>query len=77
MIPAPLVAAGTALSWQTGLLSNDALILAVMQSNGLSRLASSDQDFDDPLGDAVWARPRSPGPQVTLSSGCQVQTKLR
>ncbi len=29
-----------------GLLSNDALIVAVMQANGLSKLASSDQDFD-------------------------------
>ncbi|MGA2702646.1 MAG: type II toxin-antitoxin system VapC family toxin [Isosphaeraceae bacterium] len=45
-IPAPLVAAGTMLSRQMGLLSNDALIVAVMQANGLSKLASSDQDFD-------------------------------
>ena len=29
------------------------------------------------LGDAVWARLRSPGPQVTLSSGSQVQMTLR
>ena len=34
------------LSRQMGLLSNDALIVAVMQANGLSKLASSDQDFD-------------------------------
>ena len=45
-IPVPLVAAGTMLSRQMGLLSNDALIVAVMQANGLSKLASSDQDFD-------------------------------
>jgi len=45
-IPVPLVAAGTVLSRQMGLLSNDALIVAVMQANGLSTLASSDQDFD-------------------------------
>ena len=29
-----------------GLLSNDALIVAVMQANGLTRLASHDADFD-------------------------------
>ena len=45
-IPVPLVAAGTMLSRQTGLLSNDALIVAVMQANGLTKLASSDPDFD-------------------------------
>jgi len=45
-IPASVVAAGTMLSRQTGLLSNDALIAAMMQANGLSKLASSDQDFD-------------------------------
>jgi predicted nucleic acid-binding protein len=45
-IAAPLVAAGTMLSRQTGLLSNDALIVAMMQANGLTRLASSDRDFD-------------------------------
>jgi len=44
--PVPLVAVGTRLSRQTGLLSNDALILAVMQANGMIKLASSDQDFD-------------------------------
>jgi predicted nucleic acid-binding protein len=45
-IPVPLIAEGARLSRQTGLLSNDALIVAVMQANGLTRLASSDQDFD-------------------------------
>jgi predicted nucleic acid-binding protein len=45
-LPVSLVAAGAALSRQTGLLSNDALIVAVMQANGLTKLASSDQDFD-------------------------------
>jgi len=34
------------LSRQMGLLNNDALIVAVMQANGLSKLTSSDQDFD-------------------------------
>jgi len=45
-IPVPLIAAGARLSRPTGLLSNDALIVAVMQANGLTRLASSDHDFD-------------------------------
>ena len=44
-IPVPLIAAGAALSRQTALLSNDAPIVAVMQANGLTRLAGSDQDF--------------------------------
>ena len=34
------------LSQQTGLLSNDALLIAVMQANGLTNLASHDSDFD-------------------------------
>jgi predicted nucleic acid-binding protein len=45
-IPVALIAAGARMSQQTGLLSNDALIVAVMQANGLTRLASSDHDFD-------------------------------
>jgi predicted nucleic acid-binding protein len=43
--PAVLVA-GVALCQQIGLLINDALIVAVMQANGLSKLASGDADFD-------------------------------
>ena len=34
------------MSQSTGLLTNDALIVAVMQHYGLTRLASSDPDFD-------------------------------
>ena len=49
-IPAPLIAVGTLVSRQTGLLSNDALIVAIMQANGLSRLASADDDFDRVAG---------------------------
>ena len=45
-IPVPLIAEGARLSRQTGLLSNDALIVAVMQANGLTSLASNDADFD-------------------------------
>ena len=35
-----------AISQQYGLLSNDALVLAMMQESGLSQLASHDSDFD-------------------------------
>jgi predicted nucleic acid-binding protein len=41
-----LVLAAAGLSQQTGLLSNDALIVAVMQNYGLVNLASHDADFD-------------------------------
>ena len=34
------------ISRQTGLLTNDALIVAMMQANGLTNLASNDADFD-------------------------------
>jgi predicted nucleic acid-binding protein len=40
------LATGVALSQQIGLLTNDGLIVAVMQANGLTRLASGDSDFD-------------------------------
>jgi predicted nucleic acid-binding protein len=39
-------AQATALSQQYGLLSNDALIVALMQQHGLTQLASNDADFD-------------------------------
>jgi predicted nucleic acid-binding protein len=45
-IPPGLIATAAAISQQTGLLSNDALLVAVMQANGLTHLASSDSDFD-------------------------------
>jgi predicted nucleic acid-binding protein len=45
-ITPPLLAAGALLSQQIGLLTNDGLIVAVMQANSLSKLASSDSDFD-------------------------------
>jgi predicted nucleic acid-binding protein len=45
-IPPPLLAAAAALSQQHGLLTNDGLIMAVMQANGLTKLASNDTDFD-------------------------------
>ncbi len=40
------VVAATAVSRQTGLLTNDALIVALMQAHGLTKLASNDPDFD-------------------------------
>lgn len=40
------VVSGAALSQQHGLLSNDSLILAMMQESALSQLASHDTDFD-------------------------------
>jgi predicted nucleic acid-binding protein len=45
-IPPPLISVAAKLSQQTGLLSNDALVIAVMQANGLTKLASADIDFD-------------------------------
>jgi predicted nucleic acid-binding protein len=49
-IPAALTVSAVALSQQIGLLSNDALIVAVMQANGLSKLASNDADLDRVAG---------------------------
>jgi predicted nucleic acid-binding protein len=45
-ITLPLLVSATAISQQIGLLINDALIVAVMQANGLTKLASNDADFD-------------------------------
>ena len=45
-IDVALVSAATALSQQYGILTGDALIVAVMQANGLTNLASLDADFD-------------------------------
>jgi predicted nucleic acid-binding protein len=45
-IPAALIVSAAALSQQTGLLSNDALVVAIMLANGLTKLASNDADFD-------------------------------
>jgi predicted nucleic acid-binding protein len=45
-IPETLVETAAMLSRQTGLLSDDALILALMRQHGLSKIASHDADFD-------------------------------
>jgi predicted nucleic acid-binding protein len=41
-----LIVDAAGISQQTSLLSNDALLVAVMQAHGLSKLASHDADFD-------------------------------
>jgi predicted nucleic acid-binding protein len=41
-----MLAAATAVSRQSALLSNDALLVAVMQHHGITDLASQDSDFD-------------------------------
>jgi predicted nucleic acid-binding protein len=41
-----LIDTACTISQQTGLLSNDALTVAVMQANGLTNIASNDADFD-------------------------------
>ncbi|HWG46665.1 MAG TPA: PIN domain-containing protein [Gemmataceae bacterium] len=43
--PALLVTAAT-ISQQYGLLTNDALTVALMEANGLAKIASHDADFD-------------------------------
>jgi predicted nucleic acid-binding protein len=45
-IPVDLVATAASISIQYGLLSNDALTVAVMQQRGLTNIASHDADFD-------------------------------
>jgi predicted nucleic acid-binding protein len=45
ILPALVLTAAT-ISQQHGLLANDALLIAVMQANGLTNLASNDADFD-------------------------------
>jgi predicted nucleic acid-binding protein len=49
-IPAAMIPVMATLSQQIGLLTNDALLVAVMQANGLTKLASNDPDFDHVLG---------------------------
>ena len=44
-------------SQQTGLLHNDALIVAAMRAHGLSNLASADSDFDRVAGTTRYGPP--------------------
>jgi predicted nucleic acid-binding protein len=54
-IPPHLIALAAALSQQHDLLSNDALIVAIMQHQGLANLASGDTDFDRVPGIVSYA----------------------
>lgn len=45
-IDPPLLGTAATISQQSGLLTNDALIVAVMRANSLTRIASHDSDFD-------------------------------
>src|SRR5262249_53483971 len=45
-VTSSLLVAAVVLGQQIGLLTNDALIVAAMQANGLTKIASSDTDFD-------------------------------
>ena len=49
-IDAAWLDAATAISQQTGLLHNDALVVAAMHAHGLPQLASADPDFDRVAG---------------------------
>lgn len=50
-----LVSTSIDISRQTGLLSSDALIIAVMQASGLTAIASVDPDFDSVPGIARYS----------------------
>jgi predicted nucleic acid-binding protein len=54
-ITSSLVGTATAISQQRGLLSGDALIVAVMQQHGITHLASLDSDFDHVPGISRYA----------------------
>jgi predicted nucleic acid-binding protein len=45
-VPFAILQSAAAICGQTGLLINDALIVALMQQHGVTRLASHDADFD-------------------------------
>jgi uncharacterized protein len=45
-IPPPLLSTAAGLCQHVGLLTNDGWVVAVMQANGLTKLASNDADFD-------------------------------
>jgi predicted nucleic acid-binding protein len=51
------VVAAASISRQTGLLTNDALTVALMQANGLRKLAGNDPDFDRVPGITRYAPP--------------------
>jgi predicted nucleic acid-binding protein len=55
IIDPPLLVTAVALSQSLGLLSNDALIVAVMNANGLTKIASHDSDLDSVPGITRYA----------------------
>jgi predicted nucleic acid-binding protein len=54
---AALIVEAATLSGQFGLLTNDALIVALMRRHGLTNLVTNDDDFDAIPGLTVW-KPR-------------------
>ncbi len=54
-VPPALISIAASVSQTTGLLTNDALIVAVMQASSLNSLASHDADFDRVAGIARYA----------------------
>jgi len=54
---AAILVESAAISQSQGLLTNDALIVALMQRHGISHLATNDDDFDRVPGITVW-KPR-------------------
>jgi predicted nucleic acid-binding protein len=52
-----LLREATRLAVQHGILTNDAMIVALMQRHGLVHLVSNDDDFDRVSGLTVW-KPR-------------------
>jgi predicted nucleic acid-binding protein len=55
LVTPALLAVGVGLCQQVGLLTNDGLIVAVMQAHGLSKIASNDADFDGVPGITRYA----------------------
>jgi predicted nucleic acid-binding protein len=60
-IPDTLIETAAMISRQTGLHSDDALILAMMRHSGLSKIASNDTDFDraEKSSERGWTRKRA------------------
>jgi predicted nucleic acid-binding protein len=71
IIAPALIATAAAVSQQTGLLSSDALIVAIMQASGLTKLASADTDLDHVPG-LVRHAPTSEPLVTGRLTGCQL-----
>lgn len=56
-IDVELLHAGASLATRLGLLTNDAVIVALMQREGLTHLVTNDDDFDQVPGITIW-KPR-------------------